>query len=235
MGCGRGDRHAQAPVAYRQFARRGVRTMALNIMVLESEHGAATEATRELTEAGHTVLRCHDEGASVFPCRGLADESACHLRSHAVDVALTVRSGVFAQPTPLEDGARCALMQHVPLVVAGPSIFDPYTDLEEAVLDRTDDVVAACEEAASAELRRYARRAEAVITGTIESLPSVPTVTVVRRDGGLRVTIGGLAGRTERERQIAAVRVVGAMHGLDRAARTIDVSLVDSPSTAFTR
>jgi hypothetical protein len=208
--------------------------MALNIMVLESECGAAGEATRELTAAGHTVLRCHDVGASVFPCRGLTDESTCPLRSHAVDVALTVRSVVSTQPTPSEDGARCALMQHVPLVVAGPAIFDPYTDLEVAVLDRTDDVVAACEEAASAELRGYARQAEAVIGDTIENLSSVPRVTVLRRDGGLCVTIGGLASRTEHERQIAAVRVVGAMHGLDRAARTIDVSLDDSPATACT-
>jgi hypothetical protein len=205
--------------------------MALNIMVLESERGAADEATRELTEAGHTVLRCHDAGAHVFPCRGLADESTCPLRSHAVDVALTVRSGVFAQPTPSEDGARCALMQHVPLVVAGPSTFDPYTDLEVAVLNRTDDVVAASEEAAAAELRGYARHAEAVISNMIENRHSDATVTVVRRDGGLRVTIGGLGDWTERERQIAAVRVVGAMHGLDRAARTIDVSLDDSPTT----
>jgi hypothetical protein len=51
--------------------------MALNIMVLESEHGAADDAIRELTDAGHVVLRYHDPGAPAFPCRGIETMSAC--------------------------------------------------------------------------------------------------------------------------------------------------------------
>jgi hypothetical protein len=122
--------------------------MPLNVMVLQSERGAADEAARELTEAGHVVLRCHDPGASAFPCRGVADRSQCPLRSHRVDVALIVRSRPRSQPAPQEDGARCALMHNVPLVVAGPAVLDPYGDYAARVLDRTTDVVGACEEAA---------------------------------------------------------------------------------------
>ena len=46
--------------------------MSLNIMVLESDRGAADEAARDLTEAGHVVLRCHEPGEPAFPCRGIA-------------------------------------------------------------------------------------------------------------------------------------------------------------------
>ena len=205
--------------------------MSLNIMVLESERGAADEAARELTEAGHVVLRCHDHAAPMFPCRGLVDESTCPLRSHALDVALTVRSGVWSRPTPAEDGVRCALMSHVPLVVAGSSALDPYVGLETRVLGRTYDVVATCEEAAVAELAAHARRSEAVIADTTGTCGvSVPTVSVTRRARELCVRVTGLEEWTTRERQAAVVRIVGALreHNVDRAARTIDVVLSDS-------
>jgi hypothetical protein len=129
--------------------------MPLNVMVLQSERGAAYQAALELTQAGHVVLRCHDPGASAFPCRGVEDQSSCPLRSHTVDVAVTVRSRPRSQPAPQEDGVRCALMHHVPLVVAGPTVLDPYEGYEARVLDRTADVVGACEEVAAAAQIRF--------------------------------------------------------------------------------
>ena len=48
-------------------------------------------------------------------------------------------------------------MHRVPLVVAGPSVLDPYEQYEARVLDDTDDVVAACEEVAAGELARHSR------------------------------------------------------------------------------
>jgi hypothetical protein len=203
--------------------------MVLTVMVLENESGAADEATQELTEAGHNVLRCHDVDSPAFPCRGLVDARTCPLRSHVVDVALTVRSAVASQPAALEDGARCALMANVPLVVAGPRVCDPYQGFEAAVLDRTYDVVSACEHAALAERSEHARRAEAVLASTVGVPRSpIPTVSVVRRDGGLCVHLGGLEGWSARERQAAVVRVVGALREFDRAARSIDVAVGDS-------
>jgi hypothetical protein len=123
--------------------------MALNIMVLESERGAADKATRELSGAGHVVLRCHDGGRPEFPCRGVLDASTCPLRSHVVDVAVTVRSAVSPRPSASEDGVQCALMNGVPLVVAGSRALDPYDGFATRVVGRDDDVVAACEEAAA--------------------------------------------------------------------------------------
>jgi hypothetical protein len=202
--------------------------MALNVMVLESENRAAEEAEQELTEAGHVVLRCHEPGEPTFPCRGLVDESTCPLHSHVIDVALTVRSRVRSQPAPSEDGVRCTLMSRVPLVVAGPSALDPYEGLETRALDRTYDVVATCEAAAAAELTGHARRAEAVLAETVGAgRASSAKVSVVRRDGGLRVHVTGLDEATHEERQAAVVRIVGALRAFDRAARTIDVVVGD--------
>jgi len=202
--------------------------MSLNVMVLESEHGAADEARAELVEAGHVVLQCHDRGRPTFPCRGIVDAESCPLNSHTVDVALTVRSRVRSQPAPSEDGVRCALMARVPLIVAGPSALDPYEGFETRVLDRTYGVVETCEAAAGAELVAYARRAEAVISDCIGAHRAWSArVGVTRRSGGLRVRVTGLDAATRQERQTAVVRIVGALRRLDRAARTIDVVVIN--------
>jgi hypothetical protein len=203
--------------------------MSLNVMVLESEYGAADEARAELVEAGHVVLQCHERGQPAFPCRGIVDAASCPLNSRAVDVALTVRSRVRSRPAPSEDGVRCALMSHVPLVVAGPSALDPYDGYETRVLDRTYDVVETCEAAAGAELVAYVRRAEAVLADSLGSGRGRSCrVSVTRRSGGLRVTVAGLDDATRQERRTAVVRIVGALRQFDRAARTIDVAVIDS-------
>jgi hypothetical protein len=137
---------------------------------------------------------------------------------------------VRSQPAASEDGVRCALLKHVPLVVAGPSALDPYEGFETRVLDRTYDVVETCEAAAGAELVAYARRAEVVIADCLGApRASSAKVSVTRRSGGLRVRVAGLDDVTRRERQTAVVRIVGALRQMDRAARTIDVVLDGSP------
>ena len=204
--------------------------MPLNVMVLESERGAADQAARELTEAGHVVLRCHEPGASAFPCRGVEDQSTCPLRSHAVDVALTVRSRPRSQPAPQEDGARCALMHRVPLVVAGPSVLDPYEQYEARVLGRTDDVVAACEEVAAGELARHSRIASEALASFRTASDEMPRsrVSVTRRKGGLHGTVSGLDALAPRRRDAAIVRMMAKLRELDPTARGIDVVHVPS-------
>ena len=48
--------------------------MSLKVMVLESDHGVADAAIRQLADAGHEVLRCHEPGAAAFPCKGVAEK-----------------------------------------------------------------------------------------------------------------------------------------------------------------
>ena len=174
--------------------------MTLNVLVLESEHGAADEARRELAEAGHVVLQCHEPGRAGVPVHRPRRRVGVPAARGVVDVALTVRSRVRSQPAPTEDGVRCALMEHVPLVVAGPSALEPFDGFETRVLDRTYDVVATCEEAASAELVEYERRAAEVIAQSVGGDPARARVHVVRRSVG--VARGGR--RTRRRPACAA-------------------------------
>lgn len=199
--------------------------MTLNVMVLESESAGADEAMEELVEAGHTVLQCHDRGQPAFPCRGILDAAACPLEAHAVDVALSVRPRVRSQPAPSEDGVRCALMAHVPLVVAGPSALDPYDRFATRVLDRTYRVVETCEAAAADELPAYAHLAKDVLADSLGAeKASSAVVSVTRRSGGLRAQVTGLDDASSEQRQRAVVRIVGALRRRDSDARTIDVS-----------
>ena len=202
--------------------------MALNVMVLESQQGAADAAVHELTEAGHVVLRCHDPGVAAFPCRGLADHAACPLRSHVVDLALTVRSHPQSQPAPMEDGVRCAIMHRVPVIVAGPVVLDPYAEFEARVLDRTDDVVGACEEVAAAVLTRHTAVAtdalRAAPTG-VEELAAADAI-VTRRNGRLLMSVSGLDALAPRRVDAAIVRAMGKLREFDPSARGVDVVLV---------
>jgi hypothetical protein len=199
--------------------------MTLNIMVLESERGAADVAVDQLTRAGHVVVRCHEPQGAAFPCRGIADQSACPLRSHVVDVALTVRSRPRSQPAETEDGVRCALMQRVPLVVAGPAILDPYETYEARVIERTGDVVAACEEVAAGVLERHSE----VATHALTASPTAPEeledarVVVTRRSGRLLASVSGLDDVAPRRVDAAIVRMMGKLREFDVSARGIDV------------
>jgi len=205
--------------------------MSLNVMVLESDRGAADQAASDLTDAGHVVLRCHEPGAPAFPCRGLADQSTCPLRSHVVDVALTVRSRPRSQPAPQEDGVRCALMHRVPLVVAGPAVLDPFEEFEVRVIGGSDDVVGACEEVARGELSRHSRIATDALRsfGPGNAVLTDAAASVIRRDGALRVSVSGLDGLAPRQRDAAIVRMLAQLRAFDGAARGVDVVL--APTT----
>jgi hypothetical protein len=199
--------------------------MALNVLLLESEPHGADDAGDELTEAGHTVLTCHDAGQPAFPCRGILDRDACPLRAKVIDVALAVRPRVRSLPAPSEDGVRCALMANVPLVVAGPSALDPYDRFATRVLDRTYQVVDACEAAAAEELPAHVYRAKNVLASSLGAgKASGADVSVTRQSGGLRVLVSDLDDVTRLERNAAVVRIVGALRAFDRSARTIDVN-----------
>jgi len=200
--------------------------MALNVLLVENEVNAGARAAGELREAGHCVLACHDEDCAAFPCRGVREPSACPLRSHDVDVALLVRSGVRAQPSAREDGARCAVMQRIPLVVAGEPVLDPYDEFATRTLSRTYDVVAACELAATAPIDSLSRRATAKLLEVCgAAAPPGLRAEVTRRDGRLRVRGFDTDTMTRDERSRAAVRVAMALRELDPFAAGIDVAL----------
>lgn len=201
--------------------------MTLNVLVLESERGAADVAIGELEAAGHTVLRCHEPGAPAFPCNALqGEQSQCPLRTSVVDVALTVRKRPRSQPAPQEDGVACALEAHIPLVVAGSALMNPYAPFATEVIERTYDVVDACRRAAEAPLRRHGDRATAALVAVlgVHGITGFdPKVEVYRRGGRLHVEVHGAEQLDQRVKSVGSVRIIGALRELDRDADGIDV------------
>lgn len=195
----------------------------MKVLVMEAEEGTAGAVIDQLRAAGHEVLRCHD-GGPAFPCLGLAGETRCPVSEVGVDVAVTVRANPRSQPTPLEDGVVCALRQHVPLVVAGRVVLNPYGDwAAEAVED--GDVVGAVERAAAAPLRRHGEVAQAAWDATLDArgLERRGAVTVQRREGGLVVTVA-LTDPIDRDAaDMASVRMLAALRELDPYSARVDL------------
>jgi hypothetical protein len=198
----------------------------LNVLVLESDRGAAQQAREELEAAGHTVVRCHEPRSSAFPCNAIADGQDCPLDATDVDVALVVRPRPRPQPAPLEDGAACAIKQHVPLVVAGARALDPYGTHAVEVLDRSFDVVDACERAASAPLRPHTTAAARALHDTLEhhGIVATPAVTVRREHGALLIHVAGAGVLDERTKSMAAIRMMAAIRAFDHFSNGIDVA-----------
>jgi monomeric isocitrate dehydrogenase len=109
-------------------------------------------------------------------------------------------------------------MQHVPLVVAGSAVLDPYEGYEARVLDRDGDVVRACEEVAAAEMPRHSRVAS-------DSVQTGARASVTRRRGSLLVSVSGLDDLEPRRREAAVVRMLAKLREFDTTARGIDIVL----------
>jgi hypothetical protein len=198
----------------------------LNVLVLETERGEADVARHELAAAGHNIVRCHEPGSSAFPCNALATGHTCPLETDVVDVALDVRRRPRSQPAPLEDGVRCALQHHIPLVVAGSPVLNPYSDYAAEIIDREADVVDACERVATAPLAEHTALATRTLATVLERRSDTrpaPRVTVRRRRGALLVEVADADQLDDATKAMAAVRVSGALRALDRHARAIDV------------
>ncbi|NUT49037.1 MAG: hypothetical protein HOV94_17275 [Saccharothrix sp.] len=123
----------------------------LRVLFTEATAGACDDAARRLADAGHVVHRCHTdaEGAQGHvPCIAWQSGAECPLLAGTVDVVVDVRVA-HGPETPREQGAMCAMLAGVPLVVCGP------TDTTNGPLLRADAVclperlLAACHAAAS--------------------------------------------------------------------------------------
>jgi hypothetical protein len=105
----------------------------LHVLLLDQAGGGAAGAIDALVAAGHVVSRCAAIGPAVGRCNTLAAGEPCPLDATPVDVVLELRVADAAPHTGFVGRGSCAQRNGVPLVVV-PS---------------ADDVVAACEQAAS--------------------------------------------------------------------------------------
>lgn len=209
-------------------------TRTLDVLVIDSQRGAADVAVDDLLAAGHRVHRCYPEHSSGFPCRAVTDPDDCAL-DHAADVALLARRQPTPRPTPLEQPVTCALRSGVPVVEAGPRrTFDPYADW---VTERTDDptvTVAAVERAADealASLRRTVLTTIAPLLRDEDIDPADTAVEVVRQARALHVRVRLPVEADEPLRQAVSVRALSALHGARGNHATIGIS-VNGPDGA---
>ncbi len=202
----------------------------MDVLVLESDPGAAVVAIAQLQAAGHRVERCHAPGARAFPCAALG-RGRCPLDDGAIDVVLTVRGRSHPRPSPLEDGITCALRHRAPVVVAGRTSLNPFADHAAAVAG-VDDVVETCERTASEPQAAHSAIATRTLRETLTraGAPSDDAWADVYRSGtGLRAVLQ-LSGDVEkRQRDVAAVRIVGALRAFDRSCRHIEIGCEDQP------
>jgi hypothetical protein len=193
--------------------------------MLESHPGVANLAVADLTEAGHTVVRCDTEDRRV-PCRGLAAGGECPLDEH-VDVAVIVQENGSNRVAP---GAICAARSRVPVVEVDPTddaacfTANPWRPVAAA------DLIDECERAAhdgSAHAQVVVDRLLSLGVLAFDEVdgPAATIAIAVTRDGGrLHMTIE--LADSVRDREAELVRAATqALRGFDRRAAVIDVSV----------
>jgi hypothetical protein len=209
----------------------------MRVLIVEGAAGAGPDARQALTEAGHEVTSCHNDGPS-FPCHGMSGGPGCPIESGGgVDVAVLVRDQPGSEPTITEDGVRCALRHHVPLAVTGAVEDNPYTPFAVEVSSDADDVVAVAERSATAPLAPHTRAARAALRAVLagEDLDVSLADALVERHGSmLTVTLIPGAELDPMLLETASVRALAAVRAIDRAASIIDVT-VSTPTGSTTR
>ena len=202
----------------------------MDVLVMESDPGAAQSAVEDLEAAGHRVHRCHEPGGPAFPCAGLVAD-ACPLEHEAIDVVLTVRRHVLPRPSTTEDGVACALRRRIPVVVTGRTLLNPFENF--GAIPAEGDAVKACEAVAAGPQAGHTEVAGRVLADLFE-LHGVPTrsgdVVVHRTDGRLKATLRVSPSVPDSICKVAAVRITGALRTYDPYVVGIDVGCEVSDS-----
>ncbi len=201
----------------------------LRVMMLEGQTGAGDLAAAALQRSGHEVVRCFEPGGHAHLCNAITGDG-CPLRGESIDVALTVRNQPTIRPTALEQGISCAMQRHIPVVVAGMTLLNPFDTGDHDVVEcSTDDIVLTCERVASAPLGPHSRAATAALQAFCvqHGVSSDADVEVLRERDRL-VVAAHAAHLPSSMHGMAAVRVLSALRELDPDTRGIDVVFPDA-------
>ena len=199
----------------------------MKVLLVEGQVGESARAEEVLTQAGHEVRRCVEPNAASFPCAGLQTGS-CPLEDEVIDAAVLVRSELADTRTPREDGARCALRRHVPLVLAGDVAHSPYAEWATAATDDVSSLPQALSAATAALLARHTKAATRSLQAVLvqhELDPSMGSAEVRRNGTELRVSLHVPSEVPEIVAEMAAVRAAGAIRDVDPYASRIDVTV----------
>ena len=199
----------------------------MRVLVVGTGPAGVRRASDELRDAGHDVVRCHEEGEPAFPCAALRDDRGCPLEHAPVDVVLDVHDDSTATPSPFEDGVACAVRRHLPLVVAGSGVH-PYSRWVTREVDQDADLVTVCEEAAASPSEGHSSVAAEAARDSLEHAgvdPHGTSARVLHRNGSLLVMLT-LPAHPEALESMVVARVVTAVREYDDHARGVDVTIV---------
>lgn len=198
----------------------------MRVLLVEGQVGEGDAAEAVLRASGHDITRCVDHDAASFPCNGMLSGD-CPLEHEVIDAAVLVRSELADTRTPREDGARCALRRHVPLVLAGDIEDSPYVPWATEVTEGIDDLSAALERASGAVLSRHAAVAQRSLQAVLlqhELDPNGAEAEVHRVGTQLQVRLTSPVDVPPRVAEMAAVRAAGAVRDIDPYAAKVDVT-----------
>lgn len=208
----------------------------MRVLVMGAPGPTTEDAVQRLEDAGHAIVRCHDEREPAFPCKGVT--AHCPLDDGPVDVALAVRNHAWPRPTVFDRGVTCALRDAVPVVVAGVVTLNPYDEWAAAVIGRDADVVGTVERVASSPVRIPeavacdALRAGLVARGVPAWSARLARSEITKQAGRMTITLFMPHGVTSWTAQNVANYVVGAIRADDRRARVIDLRIVPAEADA---
>jgi len=197
----------------------------MRVMLVGTHPGAIDRTEEVLRSGGHEVLHCRNEHDGGFVCTALTDRGSCPFDGAPVDVVVTTRDRAWPRPSPLEDGALCAVRRFVPLVVHGTTALDPFEQWAVAETRTDDELLDAVVAAPAAPLPEHG----AVATHTARELLAGQgvlddaTTVEVRRAGGRLVVTLGLSPAAEPHEAALTVKLLTALRSLDPYADGIDV------------
>ncbi len=201
-------------------------TKPLKVLLLESHPGAGTTTADRLVHDGHQVHRCHEPGDTGFACIGLGPDRHCPIDRH-IDAAVLVRSEDTPDPTPLEDGVRCAIRAGIPVVEVSGTGPDPFAEWVALHADESS-VSAACTTAVELAAQPLIAAVLAKVTPLLDEAGYNPddvecTISTEFPDLDLDVGVPGPVDRPLE--QALGVRAYDALRPLTRRYKTVNVTV----------
>ncbi len=202
----------------------------MRVLVVGTDIAESSANVQALRRAGHDIVRCHAPEDSAFPCTGLLG-SGCPLEHGGADVTvLSNQFGADVNGGP-EDGARCALRRHVPLIAAGCASSSPLVEWATDVAREPSELADAVARVGRAPLPRHEAVASEMFRHTLDlhGLHDVEAgVDVTRTAETVRVVLRPSVPVPATVAEKASVRVVGAVTKLDPTAVRMSVA-VENP------
>ncbi|MCF2533824.1 hypothetical protein [Yinghuangia soli] len=189
----------------------------LTILVTEAAPGDCDASADGLAASGHRIHRCHPVHDPASPsdarCMAWRPGGRCPLTTADVDLVVDVRSA-HGPETSREQGAMCALLAGIPLVVCGP------TDATNSMLLRADAIcrphrlASACDTALSpvgpTARRAVTRAARTALAGLSEPPPIAVDLELRGHTVVVDVTVAAAPCATTYPRVRSAVRMAMA-------------------------